>query len=504
MAVFVVILAIVSFGFIKLPTSFLPDEDQGTYFTLVQLPQGSSIERTFEVVDQVYNYYATEEEENLKGAFALAGFNFTGSGQNNGIIFASLKPWEERARPDQSVFAVTQRATQNLSQINEGRIFAITPPAIPALGNSGGFNLYIQDNGSLGHDALMQAQGQLLGMASQNPKVMGVRPNGLSDAPELNVELDFQKAQALGVSPADATSLMSVAYGGRYVNDFIDRERIKRVYVQGDAPYRMQPDDIGFWQLRNNIGDMIPLNEIASTEWSFGSPQLQRYNGLPALNIQGSPAPGISSGDAMMAMEEMIGQLPEGISYEWSGLSAQERQSGNQATLLYAISVLFVFLCLAALYESWIVPIAVILVAPLGIAGAVAAAHFRGLSNDVFFQVGLLTTVGLASKNAILIVEFAKLLEEQGKELVEATMEAVRMRFRPILMTSFAFGFGVLPLAISSGAGAGARVAIGTTVLGGIIFASFFGLLFAPLLYVVVRKLTGGKSLVKSASTEAA
>lgn len=501
MGVFVLLTGIMAVGFIRLPTSFLPDEDQGQFFTLIQLPQGSSLERTFEVVNETYDYFATEEADIMDGAFALAGFNFTGNGQNNGIIFASTKDWSERPDPDQSVAALTQRATRALSsRINEGQIFAIAPPPIRALGNSGGFTLYLQDAGGVGHEALIAAQNQLLGMANQSALLTSVRPNGLADAPELKVDIDHQKAQALGVSLSDASSLMSVAFGGSYVNDFIDQERIKRVYVQGDAQFRMQPEDIDHWQLRNAAGDMIPLDEIASSRWTFGSPQLQRYNGMSALNIQGAPATGVSSGSAMNEMEALIDQLPDGISFEWSGISAQERDSGNQAALLYVISVLFVFLCLAALYESWLVPVAVLLVAPLGVGGAVFAAHFRGLSNDVFFQVGLLTTVGLASKNAILIVEFAKGLEEQGRELVSATMEAVRMRFRPILMTSFAFGFGVLPLAISSGAGAGARTAIGTTVLGGILFATLFGLLFAPLFYIVVRKISGAKPLKKPGS----
>ncbi|MAP93987.1 MAG: hydrophobe/amphiphile efflux-1 family RND transporter [Ponticaulis sp.] len=495
MGVFAFIVAVVGVGFTRLPTSFIPDEDQGQFFAIIQLPQGASIERTFDVVNEVYDYFATEEEDLMAGTFALAGFNFTGNGQNNGIIFASMTDWKERPGEDQSVQALTQRANQHFASYSDARIFVIAPATIRSLGNSGGFNLYLQDAGGVGHDGLVQAQNMLLGMAAQEPMLTSVRPNGIPDAPELKIDMDFQKAQALGISLSDATSLMSVAYGGRYVNDFIDRERIKRVYVQGDAPFRMQPEDISFWQVRNNEGDMIPLDEIATTSWTFGSPQLQRYNGMPALNIQGAPAQGVSSGDAMNKMEELIAQLPDGITFEWSGISAQERESGNQAMFLYIISVAFVFLCLAALYESWLVPVAVLLAAPLGVAGAVAAAHFRGLSNDVFFQVGLLTTVGLASKNAILIVEFAKSLEEQGKELIEATLEAVQMRFRPIIMTSFAFGFGVLPLAISSGAGAAARVAIGTTVLGGILFATVFGLLFAPLFYVVVRKLTGAKPL---------
>ncbi|MAI91981.1 efflux RND transporter permease subunit [Ponticaulis sp.] len=502
MGVFAILLGLIGTSFTRLPTAFLPDEDQGIFFTMIQLPQGSSIERTFEVVEDVAEYYENEEGELIADAFTLAGFNFTGSGQNNGIVFASLKDWSERTGPGQSVADIANRAAMNLSPRTDAMIFAIAPPAIPQLGNSSGFDIYLQDTAGLGHEALLQAQGQLLGMAAQDPLLMGVRPNGLSDAAELNVTIDYQKAQALGISTSDITNLMAVAFGGSYVNDFIDRGRIKRVYVQGEAQYRMQPDDISRWQLRNSAGDMIPLSEIAEISWSYGSPQLTRYNGMSALNLQGSAAPGVSSGDAMNRMEELIGQLPDGISYEWTGISAQERESGNQAALLYAISILFVFLCLAALYESWMVPVAVLLVAPMGVAGAVAGAYFGGLANDVFFQVGLLTTVGLASKNAILIVEFAKLLEERGKGLVEATMEAVRMRFRPILMTSFAFGFGVLPLALSSGAGAAARNAIGTTVLGGIIFATAFGLIFAPLFYVVVRTLTGAKPLVKEQPNE--
>ena len=495
--VFVLIIAIISVAFTRLPTSFIPDEDQGRFFTLIQLPQGSSIERTFKVVNDVYEYYEQEEPDLVDGAFALAGFNFTGNAQNNGIIFANMTDWSERKRDDQSVYAMTRRAGAYFRNIKEAQVFPVTPGAIPALGNSGGFTLYLQDAGGVGHDALVEAQNQLIGLANQDPLLTSVRQNGLPDTPELKVDIDYQKAQALGIALSDVTTLMSVAYGGRYVNDFIDRERIKRVYVQGDAPFRMQPEDIQYWQLRNSAGEMTPLDEIASSRWVVGSPQLSRYNGMAAVNIQGSPAENVSSGDAMNRIEELIDQLPDGITYEWSGISAQERESGNQATLLYIVSFAFIFLCLAALYESWLVPVAVLLVAPLGIGGAVAAAHFRGLANDVFFQVGLLTTIGLASKNAILIVEFAKNLEEQGKELVEATMEAVRMRFRPIVMTSFAFGFGVLPLALASGAGSAARIAIGTTVLGGIIFATVFGLLFAPLFYVVVRKLTGGKPLTK-------
>jgi HAE1 family hydrophobic/amphiphilic exporter-1/multidrug efflux pump len=473
-----------------MPSSFLPDEDQGSYFTLAQLPANASLERTAEVMDEVVDYYQTNEEENLQGIFSLAGFSFAGQGQNNGIAFASLKDWSERPGKENSVQAIVGRAMGALSQIDEAQVFAISPPAIQELGNSSGFDLFLQNDGNYTHEEFVNIRNQLLGMASQDPRLFGVRPNSLEDGPQFNINLDYQKAQALGVSIPDATNLLSVAFGGTYVNDFIDRGRIKRVYVQGTAIDRMQPDDVGDWFVRTNTGQMAPLEEIASTNWTYGPPQLQRFDGVPAFNIQGSAAPGQSSGVAMAAMEELISQLPDGVGYAWSGLSRQEAESGNQAMALYGISVLFVFLCLAALYESWTVPISVLLVAPLGVAGAVAGAQLGGLSNDVFFQVGLLTTVGLASKNAILIIEFARSLENEGKELVEASIEAVRMRIRPVLMTSFAFGFGVLPLALSTGAGAAGRNAIGIIVLGGVIAAMTFSLLFAPVFYVIVRKIT--------------
>jgi HAE1 family hydrophobic/amphiphilic exporter-1/multidrug efflux pump len=487
---FVVIVILTGFAFVRLPASFLPDEDQGNYFTLVQLPANASMERTASVMQDVADYYQTNEESNVEGIFTLAGFSFAGQGQNNGIAFASLKDWSERPGKQNSVQAIVGRAMGALSQNEEAMIFAVSPPAIRELGNSSGFDLFLQNKGNYTHEEFMGIRNQLLGMAAQDPRLFGVRPNGLEDGPQFNIDLDYQKAQALGVSISDATNLLSVAFGGSYVNDFIDRGRIKRVYVQGDAESRMQPDDLSKWFVRTNTSQMAPLEEIASTNWTYGPPQLQRFDGVPAFNIQGSAAPGQSSGVAMTAMEDLIAQLPAGVGYDWSGLSRQERESGNQAMALYGISILFVFLCLAALYESWTVPISVLLVAPLGIAGAVAAANLAGLSNDVFFQVGLLTTVGLASKNAILIIEFARNLEAEGKELVAASIEAVRMRIRPVLMTSFAFGFGVLPLALSTGAGAAGRNAIGTIVLGGVIAAMTFSLLFAPIFYVIVRKIT--------------
>ncbi|MBD3771155.1 MAG: efflux RND transporter permease subunit [Rhodobacterales bacterium] len=487
---FVVIVILTGFAFVRLPASFLPEEDQGNYFTIVQLPANASMERTAGVMEDVVDYYQTNEGSNVQGIFSLAGFSFAGQGQNNGIAFASLKDWSERPGKQNSVQAIVGRAMGALSQNEEAMIFAVSPPAIRELGNSSGFDLFLQNKGNFTHEEFMGIRNQLLGMAAQDPRLFGVRPNGLEDGPQFNIDLDYQKAQALGVSISDATNLLSVAFGGSYVNDFIDRGRIKRVYVQGDAESRMQPDDLSKWFVRTNTSQMAPLEEIASTNWTYGPPQLQRFDGVPAFNIQGSAAPGQSSGVAMTAMEDLIAQLPAGVGYDWSGLSRQERESGNQAMALYGISILFVFLCLAALYESWTVPISVLLVAPLGIAGAVAAANLAGLSNDVFFQVGLLTTVGLASKNAILIIEFARNLEAEGKELVAASIEAVRMRIRPVLMTSFAFGFGVLPLALSTGAGAAGRNAIGTIVLGGVIAAMTFSLLFAPIFYVIVRKIT--------------
>ncbi|KJS27906.1 MAG: multidrug transporter [Hyphomonadaceae bacterium BRH_c29] len=490
LGIFAVIVGITGFAFVRLPASFLPDEDQGSFFTLVQLPQNASLERTADVMEGVVDYYQKNEGSNVNGIFSLSGFSFAGQGQNNGIAFASLKDWSERPGKDSSVQAVVGRAMGTLSRSEEAQIFVISPPAIRELGNSSGFDLFLQNKGNFSHEEFVGVRNQLLGMSQQDSRLMAVRPNGLEDSPQFNINLDYQKAQALGVSVSDATNLLSVAFGGTYVNDFIDRGRIKRVYVQGAAEDRMQPDDISSWHVRTSSGEMAPLDEIASTNWTYGPPQLQRFNGVPAFNIQGAAAPGQSSGVAMTAMEQLISQLPAGVGHEWSGLSRQENESGNQAMALYAISLLFVFLCLAALYESWTIPLSVLLVAPLGIAGAVAAASMRGLSNDVFFQVGLLTTVGLASKNAILIVEFARTLEREGKDLIAASIESVRMRIRPVLMTSFAFGFGVLPLALSTGAGAAGRNAIGTIVLGGVIAAMTFSLLFAPLFYVIVRKLT--------------
>lgn len=501
MGVFAVIVVIMGRGFQTLPTSFLPEEDQGAVITMAQLPGDASLVRTQEVMADVANHYMGNETDNIKGVFAIAGFSFAGQGANQGISFAPLVDWEERTDPANAAASIAMRTTMAMQGHEDGFIFAMTPPALPALGNASGFNLYLKDEASLGHDALLDARNMLLGQAGQNALLSNVRPNGREDGPQYNLQMDYRKAQALGVQPSDLASVLSNAMSSRYVNDFLDRGRIKRVLVEGETSARMQPDDISKWRVRNSSGDMIPVDELLTSEWGFGSPQLERYNGVSAVNIQGAAAPGQSSGAAMAEMERLIEALPAGIGYEWTGISAEERKSGNQALLLYGLSILFIFLCLAALYESWTIPVAVLLAAPLGVAGAVAAAHFRGMANDVFFQVGVLTTVALASKNAILIVEFAKDLEEEGKELIEATMEAVRLRLRPILMTSFAFGLGVLPLALSTGAGAGARVAIGTAVVGGMIFATVLGIFFTPVFYVFMRKLTGKKT-VKQAEFE--
>lgn len=494
MGVFGVIVAVLGWGFQSLPTSFLPEEDQGAVITMTQLPGDASLVRTQNVMSDIANHYMTNEKDNITGVFAVSGFSFAGQGANQGISFAPLVDWEERTEPSEAAASIAMRTTMAMQGYPDGFVFAITPPALPALGNATGFNLFLKDEASLGHDALINARNALLGQAGQSALLSNVRPNGREDGPQFNLEIDYSKAQALGVQPSDLASVLSTAMSARYVNDFLDRGRIKRVMVEGETSARMQPEDIAKWRVRNSTGDMIPVNELLSSDWGFGSPQLERYNGVSAVNIQGSAAPGKSSGVAMNEIERLIDTLPVGIGFEWTGISAEERKSGNQATLLYSLSILFIFLCLAALYESWTIPVAVLLAAPLGVAGAVAAAHFRGLSNDVFFQVGVLTTVALASKNAILIVEFAKDLEEEGKGLIEATMEAVRLRLRPILMTSFAFGLGVLPLALSTGAGAGARVAIGTAVVGGMIFATFLGIFFTPVFYVVLRRLTGKKT----------
>ena len=494
--VYLLIVAGVGILILRMPTGFLPDEDQGVMFTQIQLPVGATQERTMEVIKQVEHHLLTKETDSVRAMMAVAGFSFAGMGQNAAVTFVNLKDWDVRDRADLRVGAVVGRAMGAFSQIRDALVYAFTPPAVMEMGRANGFDLQIKDLGGLGHEALMAARNQFLGLAAKDPTLVAVRPNGMDDTPQLHVEIDFAKAGALGLAVTDINSVLSTAWGGSYVNDFIDKGRVKKVYMMGQASSRMLPADIYNWYVRNNKGEMVPFSAFATASWAYGSPRLERYNGFPSVEILGQPAHGKSSGEAMAAVEAIVAKLPTGIGYEWTGLSYQERLSGSQAPALYALSVLVVFLCLAALYESWSVPFAVMLVVPLGVIGALAAATLRGLSNDVYFQVGLLTTMGLAAKNAILIVEFAKSLYEQGMGLIEATLEAARLRLRPILMTSFAFILGVLPLAVSTGAGSASQNDIGTGVMGGMISATVLGIIFVPLFFVLVRRAFGRRKTV--------
>ncbi|HFG9914198.1 TPA: efflux RND transporter permease subunit [Salmonella enterica subsp. enterica serovar Warragul] len=476
--------------FLRLPTSFLPEEDQGVFLTMIQLPSGATQERTQKVLDQVTHYYLNNEKANVESVFTVNGFSFSGQGQNSGMAFVSLKPWEERNGEENSVEAVIARATRAFSQIRDGLVFPFNMPAIVELGTATGFDFELIDQGGLGHDALTKARNQLLGMVAKHPDLLvRVRPNGLEDTPQFKLDVDQEKAQALGVSLSDINETISAALGGYYVNDFIDRGRVKKVYVQADAQFRMLPGDINNLYVRSANGEMVPFSTFSSARWIYGSPRLERYNGMPSMELLGEAAPGRSTGEAMSLMENLASQLPNGIGYDWTGMSYQERLSGNQAPALYAISLIVVFLCLAALYESWSIPFSVMLVVPLGVVGALLAASLRGLNNDVYFQVGLLTTIGLSAKNAILIVEFAKdLMEKEGRGLIEATLEASRMRLRPILMTSLAFILRVMPLVISRGAGSGAQNAVGTGVMGGMLTATLLAIFFVPVFFVVVKR----------------
>jgi multidrug efflux pump len=471
--------------FTRIPTAFLPEEDQGVLFAQVQTPAGSSSERTQAVVDQMRSYLLSDESDTVSSVFTVTGFNFAGRGQSSGMAFIMLKPWDERSA-DNNVFNLAKRAQQHFLTYRDAKVFAFAPPAVLELGNASGFDVFLQDRAGVGHQQLLAARNQFLGMAAQSKILAGVRPNGLNDEPQYQLEIDDERASALGVTMADINSTLSIALGGSYANDFIDRGRVKKVYIQGQADARMSPQDLNKWYVRNGNDEMVPFSAFASGTWTYGPPKLSRYNGVESMEILGSPAPGYSSGDAMAEVERLAEQLPKGIGYAWTGLSYEERMAGSQAPALYALSLLMVFLCLAALYESWSIPIAVMLVVPLGIIGALLATSMRGLSNDVYFQVGLLTTIGLAAKNAILIVEFAKELHEQGRSLQEAAIEACRMRLRPIIMTSLAFMLGVLPLAISSGAGSGSQHAIGTGVIGGMITATVLAIFWVPLFFVVV------------------
>ncbi|HBY2306196.1 TPA: efflux RND transporter permease subunit [Klebsiella pneumoniae] len=476
--------------FMRLPTSFLPDEDQGVFLTMIQLPSGATQERTQKVLDTVTDYYLHNEKANVESVFTVNGFSFSGQGQNSGMAFVSLKPWEARSGDKNSVESIIKRATVAFSQIKDAMVFPFNMPAIIELGTATGFDFELIDQGGLGHTALTQARNQLLGMVKQHPdQLVRVRPNGLEDTPQFKLDVDQEKAQALGVSLSDINETISAALGGYYVNDFIDRGRVKKVYVQADAHFRMLPSDINNMYVRSANGEMVPFSAFVTSRWIYGSPRLERYNGLPSMEILGEASPGKSTGEAMALMETLASKLPSGIGYDWTGMSYQERLSGNQAPALYAISLIVVFLCLAALYESWSIPFSVMLVVPQGVIGALLAATLRGLNNDVYFQVGLLTTIGLSAKNAILIVEFAKdLMEKEGKGIIEATLEASRMRLRPILMTSLAFILGVMPLVISHGAGSGAQNAVGTGVMGGMLTATLLAIFFVPVFFVVVRR----------------
>ncbi|HLN24978.1 MAG TPA: efflux RND transporter permease subunit [Patescibacteria group bacterium] len=472
--------------FMRMPSAFLPDEDQGILFAQVTTPVGATNERTLEAIKVVEKYFLETEKENVDGLFTVSGFNFAGRGQNSAMAFVNLKDWDQRQRPDQRVGAIGMRAMRAMSSYKDAMIFAFAPPAVIELGNATGFDFELVDRGGVGHDKLMQARNQLLGMAAKDPTLMAVRPNGLEDTPQFQIKVDREKASALGLSLSDVNATLSAAWGSSYINDFNDNGRVKKVFLQADAPFRMLPNDIGLWYVRNSGGEMVPFSTFSSNQWNFGSPQLQRYNGTSSIEVMGAPAPGRSSGDAMTSMEQMAKSLPTGVGYEWTGLSYEERQAGAQAPALYAISLLVVFLCLAALYESWSIPFSVILVVPLGVLGAVAAASLRGLPDDVYFQVGLLTTIGLSAKNAILIVEFAKSLYEEGLSLKDAVITAAAQRLRPILMTSLAFILGVLPLAISNGAGSGSQNAIGTGVMGGMISATVLAIFFVPVFFVAI------------------
>jgi len=482
------IIAVLIFLFVRLPTAFLPEEDQGSMLTIITLPTGATQARTLDIGKQVEQYYLNEEGGNIETLFLVAGFSTAGNGQNTAIAFAHLRDWSQRSGSENRAQAIAHRAIMHFSSVRDAQIFALIPPAVQELGQSSGFDVEMEDRGNLGHDALMKARAQFLRLASQSPLLSAVRPNGLDDTAQLHIDIDRDKASALGVSVANINATLSAAWGGLYVNDFIDRGRVKRVYMQADAPYRMLPDDLYRWYVRGTNGEMAPFSSFADFQWTVGPAKLERFNGQGSIEFQGSPAPGQSSGAAMDEVERLFKQLPQGVGLEWTGLSYQERQAGSQTYLLYAISIFVVFLLLAALYESWSIPLSVMLVIPLGIVGAVLAATLRGLYNDIYFQVGLLTTMGLSAKNAILIVEFAVDAQKRGESIRDAALEGARLRLRPILMTSLAFIAGVLPLALANGAGAASQNDIGTGVIGGMLSGTALAIFFVPLFYEVVRR----------------
>ncbi len=490
MLVYLLIAGIMGFMFWRLPTGFLPDEDQGTVIALVQGPAGASTARTDKGLDLVRDHFLKNEKA-VQMVFTINGFSFAGQGQNAGLAFVRLKPWEERPGAENKAQAIAGRAMGAFSQYKDGMIFALVPPAVQELGNATGFDVQLVDQTGQGHDKLLQARNMMLGMAMGDKSLAQVRPLSLDDAPQLKVDVDQDKARALGLDLGVVNSTIATAWGGAYVNDFIDRGRVKRVYVQADAPFRLAPEDIGDYYVRGATGAMAPYTAFSTLNWAQAPVQLTRYNGQPAMHIQGSPAPGLSTGAAMAAMEAIHDKLPPGTALEWTGLSFEEKLSGGQAPALYGLSLLLVFLCLAALYESWSVPIAVLLVVPLGVIGALLAATLTGLNNDIYLQVGLITTIGVSAKNAILIVEFAEERIQSGMNAFDAAVEAARLRLRPILMTSLAFVFGVLPLAVSTGAGAGGQNAIGRAVVGGMLSATILAIFFVPMFFVVVSRLFG-------------
>jgi HAE1 family hydrophobic/amphiphilic exporter-1 len=489
--VFVLIVAGLGILFIRMPTSYLPDEDQGILLAQILMPTGATLEQTQAVADEVQRYFQENEKDAVESCMTIAGIGFSGRAQNNGMVFAKLKDWKLRNRRDLRVKAIAGRAMMAFSRMRNAMVFAFPPPAVIELGNARGVDFQLMDRGGLGHAALMDARNQLLGMAAQDRRLVNVRPNGMEDVPEYRIDVDWEKAGSLGLPITSIHNTISFAFGSAYVNDFIQSGRVKRVYAQADAHYRMLPKDLEKLYVRNTASKMVPFASFASSRWTTGSPRLERFNGFPSMNIWGEPAPGRSSGEAMQAMEEITVKLPQGIGFDWTGLSYQERMARAQTAPLYAFSILVIFLCLAALYESWPIPIAILLVLPLGVIGGVIASSLRGLPNDVYFQIGLLTTLGLTTKNAILIVQFSKARVEEGMGLIEATLEGAKLRLRPIVMTSLAFGFGVLPLALNTGAGAGAMNAIGTSVLGGMVTGTILVILFTPIFYVLIEKTFG-------------
>jgi len=489
MLAYVAIVAVMGLLFTRIPTAFLPDEDQGLMFIQVNEPPGATSGRTDQTLALVRDYLLNDEKDVVSSIFTIRGFSFSGRGQNAGLAFVKLKDWGERPGKHNSVSALVTRTMDKFKPYKDAEVFAVAPPAVTELGNATGFDFELQDRGALGHEKMVEAREQFLAAAKQSKVLKSMRANGLPDEPQYKIDIDWERASAFGLTVNDINNTLSAAWGSAYVNQFIDRGRVKRVYIQGDASSRMRPEDFGQWYVRNAAGQMVPFSAFSSGHWIYGPPKLERYNGIASMQILGQPADGYSTGEAMAEVEKLLKQLPPGIGHEWTGLSFEERRSGSQAPALYAISLLIVFLCLAALYESWSIPASVMLVVPLGVVGAVLATFVRGLGNDVYFQVGLLTTIGLSAKNAILIVEFAKANYDSGMGLIDATVHAAHQRLRPILMTSLAFILGVMPLAISTGAGSGGQNAIGTGVIGGMFTATVLAIFFVPVFFVVVRKL---------------